>query len=89
MLCRYARYTLLHLMMVYVNTETLCWKYIPKMNGTSIDLSRWLSKVILRTSTATNLHLYRILERTSLKLISARSHLLFNETCYNIYIRIS
>ena len=35
-----------------------------------------------------NLHLYRVLERTSLKLLNARSHLLFNETCSNIYICI-
>ena len=60
---------------------------LKRIELTSIDFSRWLSKFILRTLTLNNFHLYRILEITSLKLPNARSHLLFNETCSeNIYI---
>ena len=43
----------------------------------------WLSKVVLRTSNQNELHLFRVLEKTSLKLLNARSHLLFCETSLN------
>ena len=46
-------------------------------------LEKWLSKIILKRPTASHLQLYRALERASVKLVNARSHLLFNETCYN------
>ena len=57
-------------------------KYL-NMDRTSIDLSRWLSKVMIRTSTVNSLYLYRVLQRTSPKLLNAWSHLLFTETCSN------
>ena len=43
----------------------------------------WMSKVVLRTSNQNELHLFRVLEKTSLKLLNARSHLLFCETSLN------
>ena len=49
----------------------------------SVPLTKWLSKVILKTSTRENLSIFRALERLSIKLVNARSDLLHNETCSN------
>ena len=48
----------------------------------------WLSKVVLRTSNQNEMHQFRALEKTNLKLLNPRSRLLFSETTLNIYIYI-
>ena len=51
----------------------------------SVPLPKWLSKVILKTSTRENLSIFRALKRILINLVNARSHLLYNVTCSNIY----
>ena len=51
-------------------------------------VSLWLSSVIFKVLNQECKQLYRKLERTSIKQISARAHRSFNETCLNIYIYI-
>jgi len=46
-------------------------------------LVKWLSLTILRSSNRITLAKFRDLERISIKLEKARSHLSFNETCIN------
>ena len=50
--------------------------------------SLWLSRVIFKVLNQECKKLYRKLERTSIKQISARAHRSFYETCLNIYIYI-
>ena len=47
-----------------------------------------LSKVLLRTYNQNDKLLFRVLEETSLKLLNAKTHLLFCETSQYIYIYI-
>ena len=49
----------------------------------SVPLAKWLSKVIPKTPTRKNLSIFRALERPSIKLMIALSHLLYDETCSN------
>ena len=44
---------------------------------------KWISKVLLRTSGNVIKHAFRRLERNSIKLVTMKSHLRFNETCLN------
>ena len=46
-------------------------------------LSLWCSKIVLRLFKANEKTLYRNLERSTLKLERNKTHLMFNETCYN------
>ena len=46
-------------------------------------LSFWYSKIVLRFLTDNEKIIYRNLERKILKLEGDKSHLMFNETCYN------
>ena len=46
-------------------------------------LSSWYSRVVLRLWKDNKKKLFRNLERTALKLERNKSHLIFNETCYN------
>ena len=52
----------------------------------NILISRWLSRYILRVSREEIKLKYRQLEKYKLKNITEKSHLVFNETCLNIYI---
>ena len=54
----------------------------------NILLSRWLSRCILRVTTEEIKLKFRQLEKCKLKNIKEKSHLVFNETCLNIYIYI-
>ena len=46
---------------------------------------KWLSRIVLKNNVipTNTLHIYRKLERTALRLASARAHISFNETCIN------
>ena len=46
-------------------------------------LSFWYSKIVLRFFTDNEKIIYRNLERITKKLENNKSHLMFNETCYN------
>ena len=48
-------------------------------------ITKWLSRIILKQNILPNhtLLLYRKLERTAIRLASARAHRSFNETCIN------
>ena len=48
----------------------------------------WVSRIIFKVLNQEFKKLYRKLERTTIKQISARAHRSFNETCLNIYINI-
>ena len=54
----------------------------------NILLSRWLSWCILRVTNEEIKLKDRQLEKCKLKYIKVKSHLVFNETCLNIYIYI-
>ena len=51
-------------------------------------LSRWLSRCILRVTNEEIKLKFRQLEKYKLKNLKAKSYLVFNETCLNIYIYI-
>ena len=46
-------------------------------------LTFWTSKIILKVLPPEILDIFRKLERTSKKLLTAKSHRSFNETCFN------
>ena len=54
----------------------------------NILFSRWLSQCILRATKEKIRLKFRQLEKYKLKNLKAKSHLVFNETCLNIYIYI-
>ena len=54
----------------------------------SVLLAIWLSKVVLKTSDREQLSATRTLERLSIKLVNARSHLLYSKTRSNVFIYI-
>ena len=47
---------------------------------------KWLSRTVLKTSSADIKRLFRELEKLQLKLVSLKSHRTFNETCVYKYI---
>ena len=47
---------------------------------------KWLSRTVLKTSSADVKRMFRELENLQLKLVSLKSHRILNETCLNIYI---
>ena len=46
-------------------------------------ITKWLSNCILNLITDSEKHLFRQLEKASIKTAEARAHRLFNQTCIN------
>ena len=67
---------------IYIFYTVASWNVLGIMHIRSVVI-KWLSRTVLKTSSADIIRMFRELEKLQLKIVCLMSHRTFNETCLN------